>query len=133
MDNQAKKIKNSPSKTNPFKDYFELDTEENDPLQNSISYFSKEYFGNKIGEKDSKETAIEAKIYKELNKKNYPKRKLSIYISSKEVKKIKLEQSLREQGILTSETENHLILRKMPEIPENKYKEIKNKLLKYIQ
>ena len=129
MDNQAKKTKNSPSKINPFKDYFELDTKENDPLQNSISYFSKEYFGNKIGEKDSKETAIEAKIYKELNEENYPKRKLSIYISSKEVKKIKLEQSLREQGILTSETENHLILRKMPEIPEKKYKEIKNKLL----
>ena len=128
MNNKSHKTKVSPSKENPYKSNFELE-EDNSILQKSISFFSKEYFGNMVGEKDFKETALEAKINKHLNDQKFPKRKKSIYISSKEIKKIKLEQSLRDIGVLTVETENHLIVRKLPEISEKAYKELKNKIL----
>ena len=128
MNNKSHKTKVSPSKENPYKSNFELE-EDNSILQKSISFFSKEYFGNMVGEKDFKETALEAKINKHLNDQKFPKRKKSIYISSKEIKKIKLEQSLRDIGVLTVETENHLIVRKLPEISEKVYKELKNKIL----
>ena len=129
MDHQTHKTKNSPSKENPYKSYFELEEEDNSILLKSVSFFSKEYFGKRVGEKDSKETALEVKINKQLNEQKYPKRKRSIYISSKEIQKIKLEQSLRDIGVLSSETKNHLITRKLPEISEKKYNEIKKKLL----
>ena len=40
-----------------------------------------------------------------------------------------MRESFRDIGVLNSETENYLIVRKLPEIPDKIYKETKNKIL----
>ena len=129
--NQSIKPKKNQTKNNPFKEYFQIDEEENKMLQNSFTLFSGKYFGNIIGEKEFKETAIEAKINRQLNGKIFLKRKTSIYISSKEIKQIKLEQSLRDIGVLKTKEEEgeNLTLRKLPELSDKKYIEIKNTII----
>ena len=52
-----------------------------------------------------------------------------LYISSKEIKKRKLEESLKDIGILSLETGQNLALRKLPEISEEKFNQIQNKII----
>ena len=129
MLNQSHKSKQNHPKNNPYKEYFQVEDIDNPIFLKSISFFNKEYLDNKIDEIDFKETALEIKINKQLDGKELPKRKRSIYISSKEIKKTKLEQSLRDIGVLTSEKEEHLVIRKLPEISEEKFNQIQQKII----
>ena len=60
---------NQISKDNPFKEYFEVEENNNRILEKSINFSSEQYFGNIIGEKRYRETIIEKKINKQLNEK----------------------------------------------------------------
>ena len=122
-------VRPNQSKNNPFKEFFQMNEEENTILKNSFTLFSNKFFDNIIGEEEFKETALDTKIDKQLSEKKELKRKKSIYISSNEIKEINLEQSLKDIGVLTSETEEHLTLRKLPKISEEKLNEIKNNII----
>ena len=114
-------------KDNPFKEYFQ---EENDKeiFQKTFCHYSKEYFGNIIGEKEYKETALETKINKKLDETKSINIKKSLYISTKEFKDSNFEKSLKEIGVLSSESEQNLFLRKLPEISEEKFNQIQNEI-----
>ena len=116
-------------KDNPFKEYFQIEKDDNQILQKSINNTSGKYFGKIIGEKEYKETILETKLNKQLNQQKNKDRGYSIYYSPKEIKKRKLEKSLREIGILISETEQNLALRKLPEISDGKFKHIKKEII----
>ena len=130
MLNQTVKSKNNPFKNNPFKEYFQIQEEDNNKkFQNSISYFFKNnQFDNEITEKESNEIALETKINNQLKEKGL-KRQNSIFPSSKEVNQINLKESLKDIGVLSSETEQHLMIRKLPDITDEKYNEMKNKII----
>ena len=130
MLNQTVKSKNNPFKNNPFKEYFQIQEEDNNKkFQNSISYFFKNnQFDNEITEKESNEIALETKINNQLKEKGL-KRQNSIFPSSKEVNQINLKESLKDIGVLSSETEQHLMVRKLPDITDEKYNEMKNKII----
>ena len=130
MLNQTVKSKNNPFKNNPFKEYFQIQEEDNNKkFQNSISFFFKNnQFDNEITEKESNEIALETKINNQLKEKGL-KRQNSIFPSSKEVNQINLKESLKDIGVLSSETEQHLMVRKLPDITDEKYNEMKNKII----
>ena len=130
MLNQTVKSKNNPFKNNPFKEYFQIQEEDNNKkFQNSISFFFKNnQFDNEITEKESNEIALETKINNQLKEKGL-KRQNSIFPSSKEVNQINLKESLKDIGVLSSETEQHLMIRKLPDITDEKYNEMKNKII----
>ena len=127
MLNLSVKPNYSQLKDNPFKEYFQEEND-NEIFQKSFCLFSKEYFGNIIGEKEYKETALETKINKKLDEEKNTNIKKSLYISTKEIKSSNLEQSLKDIGVLSSESEQNLSLRRLPEISDEKFNEIQNEI-----
>ena len=83
-----------------------------------------------IIEKKFKKALLEKKISQQLNGKNVTEIKTSIFPSSKEIKEINLKESLKNTGVLSPETEEHLTVRKLPKISDEKYYEIQNNIIK---
>ena len=119
------KPNNTPSKTNPFKDYFERIEVDHLYMTSSTKFYNNKY---RLGEPESNEIALEVKINKQLNGKNNVIRRKIRFPSNKELNQIDLTQSLKNLGVLKAPDEEHLIIRKMPQITDEQYYEIQNRI-----
>ena len=129
MLNQSLKLNENP-KNNSFKDYFTIEEEsQSKNLQKSISYFNKKRFNEVINEQDTNEIALETKINKQFNENKSFKRNKSLFLSVKDINETNLQGSLKEIGVISSETEQHLMVRIMKDITEEQYTELKNKII----
>ena len=132
MNNQSVKQDYIPKKENPFNEYFKIQEEQN-LIQSSTNLFSVKYHDKILGEKDKedfKETALETKLNQQLKGKDF-KRRSSKFLSSKEITKIdNIRDSLKNIGVLsTKDNEEYLTIRKMPNIKEEQYYEMQNKIV----
>ena len=133
MNNQSVKQDYSPKKENPFKEYFKIPEDDQNLMQTSTNFFSDKYRDKILGERDKedlKETALETKLNQQLKGKDF-KRRSSKFLSSKEIKKIdNIRDSLNNIGVLsTKDNEEYLTIRKMPNIKEEQYYEMQNKIV----
>ena len=132
----------SPSHTNPYKEDFEqnFENEEQDDLAQSVimKIPNKKFYKEMLGE-ELKETLLENKINKKCNRKP-ERRRSSKFLSSKEI--IQIRDSLKDIGVISEPNEEHLTIRKLPNITETEYDQKINKitnlekienLYKYIQ
>ena len=125
-------LHNSPSKSNPFKEYFLEDSEKKNDLSQSSTKLNFDIYQNEVlGDVELRETLLETKINKQLSGKKVIRRRSSKFLSSNEIKQINLEDSLKDIGVFSKPDEDHLIIRKLPNISEEQYyqkqKEIINK------
>ena len=81
---------------------------------NTKFFFNDNFLNEMIIEKKFKKALLEKKISQQLNGKNVTEIKTSIFPSSKEIKEINLKESLKNTGVLSPETEEHLTVRKLP-------------------
>ncbi len=132
MKNQST-LSDSPSKLNQFKEYFrsmEEDPENKNGLSQSTMKLNFVNYQNKIlGEIESRETLLETKINKQLSGKKVIKRRSSKFLSSKEIIQINLEDSLKDIGVYSTSDEEHLIIRKLPNISEEQYYQKQNEII----
>ena len=132
MEKKYSKEGNSPQKINPFIDDFlqlEEEDENESPMAQSSSNITIDKFRNKmLGENQLKETSLENKI-DQLSGKNIVKQRRSFIPSTKVLKLINIEKSLKETGIFGKPEEDNLIIRKMPEITEEQYNHLQNSIV----
>ena len=129
MQNKSVKQDNSPSKSNPFKEYFQIEDNEmkNDELKSSTmtTLYSTDKYTEKILGKESIETALETKLNKNLNGKQNFRRRSSRFLSIKD--KEALKESLEKIGVIKKEEkEEYLNIRKMKEITNEQYNQALN-------
>ena len=82
MQNQSVRESNQ-SKSNPFKEYFQIQENEpqNEKIRNSIKMIDNKYVEKILGIPESKQTALETKINKNLSGKNLIKRTNTRFLS----------------------------------------------------
>ena len=131
MQNQEQIINNnSPQKANPFKEYFETPQYENPIMAASFNFKDNKFREKILGESESEEIALEAKLNKELVGKFTLKRRSTRFPSSKELNQKELTETLKQKGILKGSDEDHLIIRKMPQITDEQYYQTQNSIVK---
>jgi hypothetical protein len=95
-----------------------------------MNILDQKYQTKVLGE-ELKETLLENKIDKQLSDKNMFRRRSSKFISSEEINQMnKLKDSLKDIGVLSTPDEDHLTIRKLPNITEEEYYQKKNNMLK---
>ena len=131
MQNQQQIINNNnPQKANPFKEYFETPQYENPIMVASFNFKDNKFREKILGEPESEEIALEAKLNKELVGKFTLKRRSTRFPSSKELNQKELTEKLKQKGILKAPDEDHLIIRKMPQITDEQYYQTQNSIVK---
>ena len=125
------KRESSPSKNNPYQDYFKTPGNEkeleNQMMLSSSNFSTEKNQDNSFGEKISRDTLLDIKI-NQLNENKFSrkdKRRNSLFPSSKNIKQ-NLEESLKDIGVIKKGNEDHLTIRKLPEINEEEYYKIQN-------
>jgi len=126
MDKQPSK-KDSPKKSNPFKDDFDIPQDEQTLIQSTMNINSDKIRNQLLGEKltDFKETAIESK----LSGKNINRRRSSKFINREDIKINDVRNSLTSIGVLSKPDDENLIIREMPKISEKEFDEYQNKII----
>ena len=126
MDKQPSK-KDSPKKSNPFKDDFDIPEDEQTLIQSTMNINSDKIRNQLLGEKltDFKETAIESK----LSGKNINRRRSSKFINREDIKINDVRNSLTSIGVLSKPDDENLIIREMPKISEKEFDEYQNKII----
>jgi hypothetical protein len=126
MDKQPSK-KDSPKKSNPFKDDFDINEDEQTLLQSTMNTNSDKFRNQILGEKltDFKETAIESK----LSGKNINRRRSSKFLSKEDIKITDVRNSLNSIGVLSKPDDENLIIREMPKISEQNFDEFRNSII----
>ena len=131
MKNQPKSREHSPSRSNPYKEYFLENNEVPiDLAQSTMIIPAQKYHSDVLGE-ELKETLLENKINKQLSDRNIIRRSSNKFISSEEIIQIdEKEVSLKDIGLLSPPNEDHLTIRKLPNITEEEYYQKKNNIIK---
>ena len=128
MKNQSVRQEDSHSEINLFKEYFNEQIEPAKQLVKASTFMTSDKFHEEVlGENELKETALESKINK-LSDKNLIKRTKTRYPSSKEIKQFIIKETLEDIGVLKTEEEEHLTIRKMPEITEEQFSQMENNI-----
>ena len=126
MDKQPSK-KDSPKKSNPFKDDFDIQEDEPTLMQSTINANADKLRNQILGEKltDFKETAIESK----LSGKNLQKRRSSKFINKEDIKITDVRNSLKSIGVLSQPDDENLIIREFPKISEQNFEEFRKSII----
>jgi hypothetical protein len=126
MDKQPSK-KDSPKKSNPFKDDFDIQVDEQTLMQSTININANKLRNQILGEKltDFKETAIESK----LSGKNLPRRRSSKFINKEDIKITDVRNSLQSIGVLSKPDDENLIVREFPKISEQNFEEFRKSII----